>query len=110
MPIYAAKCHCGHREDFYAPVERYQDTPDHCGRPMTRLITAPHVIEDMKPYISPLDGKPVTSRKAHKDRMVQFGVIEAGNEKMTRPATKQVEPEGVEQDVYDAIKRVEELA
>lgn len=70
---------------------------------MKLAITAPYVVEDMKPYISPIDGKPVKSRKEHRDHMVRHGVIEAGNEKPTRPAIKREEPKGVEQDIYNAL-------
>jgi hypothetical protein len=108
MPIYAIRCDCGHAEDFYAPVESRNDTPLHCKKPMKRVLTPPHVLEDMKPYISPLDGKPVKSRKDHVERMRRHGVVEVGNENMMKPARKNTEPVGVEQDVYDAMRQVNE--
>ena len=81
------------------------NTPEHCGKPMQRVVSIPHVIEDMKPYISPLDGKVVSSRTEHRNKMVEHDVVEVGNEPMTRPATKESEPEGIKQDLYDAFTR-----
>lgn len=104
MPLYTAKCaECGHITDYYSPVDKRDETPVHCGKPMERRFSPPHVIEDMKPYISPLDGKPVKSRKAHRDHMVRHGVIEVGNEKLTRPATQRKDLPGLEQDIYNAM-------
>lgn len=104
MPMYPARCvKCGHTEDFYATIDDRNNVPKHCKKPMQRLITKAFVMEDMKPYVSPLDGKVVSSRKEHREKMEKHGVIEIGNEKI-KPR-KRPEPEGIKQDVYDAFKQ-----
>lgn len=65
--------------------------------------STPYVMEDMKPYRSPLDGSYVGSRSTHKAHMRQHGVIEVGNEKLTRPARKDYNPQGVRDDLMRTL-------
>lgn len=88
---------------MFLPVEQYDQLPDHCGQQMARVFSAPHVIEDMKPYRSPLDGSMVTSRSQHRDHMRKHGVIEVGNERLNRPYRKEYDPGDIKQDIADAI-------
>lgn len=100
MPLYPCKCkQCGHEEDVLLPVERYKELPDHCGEQMSRVFTPLTVIEDMKPYKSPLDGTWVTSRTEHKNHMKKHDVIEVGNEKLTRPMQKENKVDGLADDI-----------
>jgi len=111
MPIYPCKCKsCGHYEEVFLTVAEHKNLPDHCGQQMSRVFTAPHVIEDMKPYISPIDGKPVKNRAAHRDHMKRHGVIEVGNEKITnqRSRPKDKPDESLKQDLYDSITHLEQ--
>lgn len=64
-----------------------------------------YVVEDIKPYRSPLDGSIVSSRSQHRAHMKAHGVIEVGNEKLTRPATKkpEVNREQLRRDIADTL-------
>lgn len=92
MPIYPCKCKsCGKTDEVFLRMSDCENLPNCCGAKMARVFTPPYVVEDMKPYISPIDRSIVSSRKAHRDHMVKHDVIEAGNEKM-RPK-KRIEPD-----------------
>lgn len=46
-----------------------------------------HIMPDIQPYKSMVDGSRITSRSTHRDHLKAHGVIEVGNEKMeSRPA------------------------
>ncbi len=105
MPIYAYRCDCGHAGDYVSSVERRGELPDHCGQPVKKIISRSYVIDDTKPYQSPIDLTWITTKAAHRDHMKRHGVIEVGNEKLTRPATKQYEPTGIKKDIYEAMHR-----
>lgn len=42
------------------------------------------VMDDIKPYQSPLNGQMVTSRSQHRELMRRHGVIEVGNERLDK--------------------------
>lgn len=92
MPVYECKCNvCGEHKDVFLKLSEYKNLPDCCGEQMQRVISAPFVATDIVPYRSPIDGTIVKSRSDHKAHMRKHGVIEVGNEKLTRPMTKQVD-------------------
>lgn len=62
------------------------------------------VMEDMKPYKSPIDGEIISSRSHHRAHMRKHGVIEVGNERLNRPATKSYQPSGIKEDLMRIIK------
>lgn len=107
MPVYPCKCEsCGHYDEVFRSVDKCRDLPDHCGQPMKRVFTPLHVIEDMKPYRSPIDGTIVGSRGAHRNHMRKHDVIEVGNEKLTRPMQKPYDPGDLKKDIAQAIDQV----
>ena len=50
-----------------------------------------HVISDITPYISQIDGSLITSRSKHKAHLKEHGCIEVGNEKMEARTTSWIE-------------------
>jgi len=106
MPVYPCKCECGHEEEVFLPAEKYRDLPEHCGKQMTRVFTPHHVIEDMKPYKSVIDGKWITTRSKHRKHMREHGVIEVGNEKLTRGFRKPYESKDLMKDLSDTYDKL----
>lgn len=106
MPIYPCECKaCGHYDEPWLPVSEYDKLPECCGQQMARVFTAPFVVEDMKPYKSPIDGQWVTTRSQHRDHMKKHDVVEVGNEKLTRPARKEYKPDKeLKKQLYEALK------
>lgn len=106
MPLYEAKCtECGEHQDVFRPVSQCRDMPDCCGKPMQKVFTPLHVVCDMKPYKSPLDGSWVTSRSQHRNHMKKHDVIEVGNENLDRPRKPQKDPglrNEIEKNLYQA--------
>ena len=81
MPVYVIGCECGHREDVFRKIdERDNDLPAHCGKPMTRRLTAPMVRSDEQVIKSMVDGKVYTSRGRYRQHLKDQGMIEVGNE------------------------------
>lgn len=103
MPLYPCKCKCGHYEEVFRSIDQHDDLPVHCGEKMQRVFTPHMVIEDMKAYQSPLDGKWISTRRDHRKHMREHGVIEVGNEKLTRPMTKPYDPKDLKQDLIDTF-------
>jgi len=104
MPIYAIRCpECGHAEDVYRTVAQMDDLPDHCGVKMRRMICAPMVVADIQPYKSMVTGEMITSRSQHRRHLVQHGVTEVGNEKMTHQKTPWLEQKKQKDDLRREI-------
>lgn len=106
MPVYPCKCDCGHYEEVFRTVENHKDLPEHCGKQMQRVFTPHMVIEDMKPYQSPIDGNWISTRRDHRKHLIEHGVIEVGNEKLTRPFQKPYDPGNLKQDIAQAINQL----
>lgn len=65
-----------------------------------------HVIPDIEPYLSPIDGKVVSGRRQHRDHMRAHDVIEVGNEKPTKFKPKPIT--GMADDIrasYEMLKQ-----
>ena len=106
MPVYPCKCEkCNKTKEVFLSVENYKDLPVCCDRQMQRVFTPHHVIEDMKPYKSTLDGKWITTRSQHRKHMKEHGVIEVGNEKLTRPMQKPYDAGNMKRDIADALRQ-----
>ena len=106
MPLYPCKCKCGHEDEVFLSISEYDKLPEHCGEQMQRVFTPLHVIEDTKPYQSPLDGKWISSKSQHRKHMREHGVIEVGNEKLTRPISKPYNPGNIKQDLAEAYDQL----
>lgn len=83
MPIYQAMCQkCGFEQAVFRRIADYDDLPDCCGERMVRKVCAPHVIADIQPYRSMIDGSMITSRSEHRRHLKANGCTEVGNESM----------------------------
>jgi putative FmdB family regulatory protein len=83
MPIYQIKCKsCGKEDSVFRRIADYDDLPDCCGERMFRKVCAPHVIADIQPYQSMIDGSMITSRSEHRRHLKANGCTEVGNESM----------------------------
>ena len=52
-----------------------------------------HVIPDIKPYRSMIDGSMIGSRSTHREHLRQHGCVEVGNDSSLRnPQARQVQP------------------
>lgn len=106
MPVYPCKCDvCGNTDEVFRKISEHRDLPDCCGVQMKRVFTPHMVYSDLQPYQSPLDGKWISSRSQHRKHMKEHGVIEVGNEKLKRTATKQYNPGDIKQDIADAMNQ-----
>jgi len=84
MPVYEVACKiCNKHEDIFRKLADYKDLPDCCGQQMSRVLSAPKVFEDIKPYKSMVTGEMITSRSQHRNHLKQHGCTEVGNEDMT---------------------------
>ena len=85
MPIYECKCNqCGKRDEVYRPMAEYDQMPECCGVKMAKVPPRLHVVEELKPYRSMVDGSIIDSRKRHRNHLKQHGCEEVGNEMPTR--------------------------
>jgi len=106
VPIYVHQCkECLDRVELFRKIaEMDKDIPECCGVTMPRVICAPAVHDDMTPFRSSVDGSIINSRSDHRAHMKQHKLIEVGNEKLNRPATKKYEPKGVKEDLVNTLR------
>lgn len=76
MPLYEFACP-DHKFDRFLPLARYAEPQVcACGKPATKVISSPMVIDDIPAYTSPVDGKLITSRRARREDLVRNGCVE----------------------------------
>lgn len=64
MPLYEYSCErCQATETAFRHVEQRHDAPTHCNKPMQKLITPAMVRPEIAAFQSPIDGRPINSRK-----------------------------------------------
>jgi predicted nucleic acid-binding Zn ribbon protein len=93
MPLYTFRCECGHKDAVFRKIDERNQAPDHCGKPMQRVIEAPTVQADLPGYQSPIDGRWVEGKRARIEDLKRSGC---------RPW------EGMETERREAVKRAEE--
>lgn len=84
MPLYVYACdHCGDQtEQVNTVAERHTGAPS-CHGVMRLTIQAAYVTPDIQPYIAMAGdrmGKPITSRKEHREFLKRNRFTEVGNE------------------------------
>jgi len=81
MPVYRIRCdNCGKETDIYRTVAQFDDLPDCHGQKMHRIIGAPFVIAEIKPYRSMVTGQMIESRSQHREHLKRHNLEEIGNE------------------------------
>ena len=88
---------------FLSPDEYYAAKA--ADAPKRSHLSKPMIASDNIELRSQTDGKMYTSKAALRAEYRRAGVIEVGNEKQNRPATKEYVPQGVRDDVRQAIAR-----
>lgn len=99
MPIYRIACDCGHEEDIFRPLARYDELPDHCGAKMHRAICLPMIASDVPAYKSMATGEMIEGRAQHRAHLKKHKLIEVGNEPVREQASRadhNVKPEFTE--------------
>lgn len=77
MPVYQLKCENGHIFDRFLKLANYNDPQIcECGSPAKRQITAPMIAPMFEDYQSPIDGRPITSKRKRLDDMARSNCIE----------------------------------
>ena len=80
--------------------------PDHVPAKRSDLPT-PHIMRDIGEYVSPIDGRVITSRSAHREHLKVHDVVEVGNEPIGK-LSPDADPKPRE--IGEAIKRrIEEV-
>lgn len=112
MPIYATRCRaCGSDDSIYRQVaERDLIIPEcqKCGGEMHRIVTAPYVAADMRPYQSMITGEMITSRSQHREHLRDHNCVEIGNETKYLKAKEKIDlaPESKEARKRKIIEQV----
>ena len=112
MPLYRVKCDtCLSEDDIFRSLSKIDDLPECCGSVVHRVICAPMVIADIRPYqamgIDVATGKApmIGSRSQHRDYLKRNGYIEVGNEMPKRE--KKIEGEfDVRRELTQAAREV----
>lgn len=86
-------CECGEENSKLVPQSsRYDKSeyPEHCGKTMfaqgvnNSNYVGHYIMDDIQPYRSTVDGSMITSRVKHRKHLSQHGVVEVGNEDMSK--------------------------
>lgn len=110
MPIYVYKCsNCDITAERFLKI-KFMDAPQHCyecGDLLQRVIQAPMVIADAKPYICPVTNKLIEGRKAHEENLKRTGcrVLEKGESEEFR-RRKQKEEENFDREIDTTVDKV----
>lgn len=77
MPIHDYVCRCGVRESRFCKVADLEVAQlCVCGKVMERKISAPMVAGDLQPYLSPVDGREISGRRARKEDLLRNNCVE----------------------------------
>jgi putative FmdB family regulatory protein len=81
MPLYEVKCRtCGEHQDIFRKLADWDKLPECCGAITIRVLSAPAVFEDIKPYKSMVTGEMISSRSHHRKHLITHNVREVGND------------------------------
>ena len=107
MPLYDLKCKCGKTGEIFLRLSDFDNLPVcDCGNTFSRVISAPNVMEDIKPYKSMVTGEMISSRSRHRAHLKEHNCIEVGNEKPNF-APRKIEP--TKQEKYELRKQIYEI-
>lgn len=68
-----------------------------------------HIMPDIKPYKSMIDGREITSRSRHREHLREHGCVEVGNDSSLTRKPKPIEsPPGLKEKIIRAVNEVEE--
>lgn len=68
-----------------------------------------HILPDIKPYRSMIDGREITSRSRHREHLRQHQCVEVGNDSSLYRKPKPLEsPPGLKEKIIRAVNEVEQ--
>jgi|SRR3989304_6271536 len=68
-----------------------------------------HIMPDIKPYRSMIDGREITSRSRHREHLKEHGCEEVGNDSsLNRPRKPLESPPGLKEKIIRAVNEVEQ--
>ena len=68
-----------------------------------------HIMPDIKPYRSMIDGREINSRSRHREHLRDHGCIEVGNDSsLSKPRPPLTSPPGLKEKIIRAVNQVEE--
>ena len=68
-----------------------------------------HIMPDIKPYRSMIDGREIASRSRHREHLRDHGCIEVGNDSsLSKPRPPLTSPPGLKEKIIRAVNQVEE--
>lgn len=78
MPTYEARCEsCGTETEYIRAIVACLDTPECCGHKMKKVIlSAPRGFVENIAYQSPVDGRPILSKRAREEDLRRHGCRE----------------------------------
>lgn len=114
MPLYSCVCHeCGQKTSIYRAIASRDDTPEHCGEKMQRIVEAPAVQVDIGGYTSPIDGRWIEGKAARREDLKRNncrpweGMESEKKEALKRAAAADKDYEkGVEAAVYNTFNNM----
>lgn len=80
--------------EFWTPTLGEAEALDSWKRKLEMMRLPPkttHIISDIQPYISQIDGSVISSRSKHKAHLKEHGCVEIGNENMEPRRTSWIE-------------------
>lgn len=109
MPIYEYACgQCGRGWEIHCSVKEHRSEREcECGGIGRRVLSVPMITPDIQPYravAGDMAGKPITSRREHREYLKRNGLVEVGNEQ-PKPR-KPVPLPPVHEDIKRAIAEV----
>lgn len=86
MPLYNTKCRsCGATASVFRKIAEMDNLPpcDECGNTVERVLSAPAIVTEFQPYVSPATGAYIDSRAKRSNDLRQSGsfLYEPGVEK-----------------------------
>ena len=112
-PVYEYLCQNDHEFERYLPMFEYQTLQFcDCGAPARKLISKPNVF--VSPdicYDSPIDGRPITSKKQRLEDMARSGCVEydpgikQDRERFLEKSQKQLESK-IDQTIENEIEKM----
>lgn len=85
--------------------ELVEVSPDWTPEPRSDI----HIMRDIQPYKSMIDGSEITSRSRHREHLRDHGCVEVGNDSsLKKPRPPLQSPPGLKEKIIRAVNQVEQ--
>jgi hypothetical protein len=92
------------RRYIYVNGEAHEVSQDWTPEPRSDI----HIMGDITPYQSMLNGEIITSRSRHREHLRDHGCVEVGNDSSLYRPREPLKPRGVKESVIAATNQIEE--